>query len=218
MDTSLEARMSWTVLEELPGTKWLCQCPCGVQQLVSKYNLQYGRTSTCLSCRASGTRWSHVYQLWLSAGKPCELKTFRRLYRVVRATIFRCKEGGHERYAGRGIAVHKPWTEDLSQFLQYLLTLPGHEDGKLELDRIDNERGYEPDNLRFISHLDNMNSRGNVQSELRKLRLSLGMSQRQVARQLGCTHRHVGNVELGLAQDSRVEELLIYLSTKGGVE
>lgn len=58
---------------------------------------------------------------------------------------------GYPNYGGRGINVHAPWHDDRASFLAYLMSLPGWDDPKAEIDRIDNERGYEPGNLRFVN-------------------------------------------------------------------
>lgn len=66
---------------------------------------------------------------------------------------------GFDRYGGRGIHVCSEWRagdspEDshasFSRFLQYVESLP-RQRGQVQLDRIDNDRGYEPGNLRWAS-------------------------------------------------------------------
>jgi len=58
------------------------------------------------------------------------------------------------RYFDRGISVCERW-HDVNAFIQDMgpLWKPG-----LELDRIDNDKGYSPENCRFISHKEQMNN------------------------------------------------------------
>lgn len=70
----------------------------------------------------------------------------------VRAAIARCTNKRHPDYAGcggRGIKVYEPWLWNPRAFVQYLMTLPDHDDPYLLLDRIDNDGHYEPGNLKF---------------------------------------------------------------------
>lgn len=82
----------------------------------------------------------------------------------------RCHNPRHQSYAnygGRGIFVHPEWRPKRAgtrAFLAYLLTLPGSDDPTLEMDRIDNEKGYEPGNIRFITQRANCNNRRSLRA------------------------------------------------------
>lgn len=52
-------------------------------------------------------------------------------------------------YGGRGI--HNHWKEDVQGFVDYLNTVLGPRPSGHSLDRIDNDKGYEPGNLRWAS-------------------------------------------------------------------
>jgi hypothetical protein len=89
----------------------------------------------------------------------------RRLLNRIASCIGRCtlpsnKQWHH--YGGRGITVHPAWAWDRGEFLRYIITLPGWDDPGLELDRVENNKGYEPGNLRFISRRDNMLNRRKI--------------------------------------------------------
>ena len=86
-----------------------------------------------------------------------------RLYRIWDNMLGRCyrrsKGKIYERYGGRGIEVCDEWRKDYLAFAAYSLE-KGYDDS-LEIDRIDNERGYSPDNCRFVSHRENNRNRRN---------------------------------------------------------
>lgn len=73
---------------------------------------------------------------------------------AVNDAISRCTNKAHhayKNYGGRGLSVYPPWIENKEEFIKYLLTLPGHDNPSLWLDREDNENGYEPGNLGFVT-------------------------------------------------------------------
>lgn len=81
-----------------------------------------------------------------------------RLLDRISACIVRCANPASAVYAdygGRGIRVWSAWVESRVDFLRYLLTLDGWDKPELQLDRIDNNRGYEPGNLRFCTRSEN---------------------------------------------------------------
>jgi hypothetical protein len=88
-----------------------------------------------------------------------------RLLNRIASCISRCHNGGARHfphYGGRGIFVHAAWRVDRSLFLRHLLTLEGWDRPEFELDRIDNDGGYAPGNLRFVSRGANVRNRRTV--------------------------------------------------------
>jgi hypothetical protein len=82
------------------------------------------------------------------------VKLYGRLASVVKHAIARCTNPAHagwRRYGGRGIKVYPSWVADPASFVRHLLTLPGHDDPALVIDREDNSKGYEPGNVRFVT-------------------------------------------------------------------
>ena len=86
-----------------------------------------------------------------------------RLYRIYKNMISRCfkpsKGKGYERYGGRGIRVCQEWLESFEAFRDWALDHGYDED--LELDRIDNNGDYSPENCRFVTHKANNRNRRN---------------------------------------------------------
>ena len=66
------------------------------------------------------------------------------------------KADNYKFYGGRGIAVCSLWNDFLS-FRTWALE-NGYEEGK-QLDRVDNERGYSPENCRWVTRLHNLQNR-----------------------------------------------------------
>ncbi len=78
----------------------------------------------------------------------------------MRGRCYNPKKLGYENYGGRGIKVSPLWRQDFKAFYDYVVTLPGWNDPLLSLDRIENDRDYEPGNLRWATRTEqNTNKR-----------------------------------------------------------
>jgi hypothetical protein len=70
------------------------------------------------------------------------------------------KATGFKNYGGRGIRVHQEWRSSFQAFQQWCFET--YETGK-SLDRIDNDRGYSPENCKWSTRLEqSANSRKNT--------------------------------------------------------
>jgi len=104
------------------------------------------------------------------------------LYRAWSAMKQRCSNPnirGAHRYSGRGITVCTEWVDSFETFQDWAMR-HGYVEGK-ELDRIDNNLGYSPDNCRWVTKLENLDNRSKY------LPLDLEAWLHEHARQLACT-------------------------------
>ena len=131
---------------------WLCRCRCGNERRVLVYHLLDGSTKSC-GCLQRERRTTH----------GCAQKTW---YQVYHAMMARCGhwEGASERklnnYRDRGITVCDLWQKSPLDFGDWLFSHGWHKG--LQIDRIDNNQGYSPENCRVVKPKDNSNNRRNT--------------------------------------------------------
>lgn len=90
----------------------------------------------------------------------CDCPTIKRLKNIWKKIKERCYDKKfiyYNNYGGRGITVCSEWLEDKSAFIAWAL-LNGYRDD-LEIDRIDNDEGYDPNNCRWVTRKENCNNR-----------------------------------------------------------
>ena len=150
----------------------ICQCSCGWTGVVLRENLLKGRSTRCNRCAKVA---AHTKRYWKYESVCPDEATRARLLNRISSCISRCHNPNSKPYAhygGRGIYVYAPWRADRLAFLTYLLSLIGHDQQNLELDRIDVDKGYEPGNLRFVGRSTNMANRrriGDLQTRIAAL-------------------------------------------------
>ena len=85
-----------------------------------------------------------------------------KVYSIVDCVIRRCHDinkDNYPSYGGRGITVCDEWRNDRAEFCRWLES-EGFRDG-LQVDRIDNDKGYSPENCRLLpSSFNGINKRG----------------------------------------------------------
>lgn len=129
--------------------QWLCKCDCGNMTEVLVSNLTSGSTKSCGCMRKPPVMRKHGF---LSRGKRPE-----KLYGVwvsMKQRCFNPNDVNFFRYGGRGISVCEEWKDDYEAFRNWALA-NGYKQG-LELDRKDNDKGYSPENCRFVTHRENL--------------------------------------------------------------
>ena len=118
-------------------TLWKCLCDCGAEKIVRAADLRSGRTKSC-GCLARELRLVSKVTHGES-GKTPEYKAWVDL-------IYRCenpKNNRYQFYGGKGIAVCERWRSSFENFLADMGRKPSKSHS---IDRIDNDRGYEPAN------------------------------------------------------------------------
>lgn len=149
------------VIEEAGRSKhgkvlWRCKCDCGNFITVSSNCLRRGHTQSC-GCLHSERSAECAAKRFATHGM---CKT--RLYKIWRCIIVRtgaCKgaDEKHKRYyQDRGITVCEEWLI-FENFRDWALS-HGYRDG-LQIDRIDNDKGYCPANCRWVTRKENQNNR-----------------------------------------------------------
>lgn len=137
----------WRIVRERSGSYVRAQCHCGVIKDIQVANLKSGRSRSCGCLRAEQLR----------ARRLQHGATNTREYRAWCKMKERCANpntAGYHLWGGRGIAVCGRWVSSFQAFLSDMGPCPPGN----SLDRIDNERGYEPDNCRWASHRQQCNN------------------------------------------------------------
>ena len=130
---------------------WMCKCDCGTMREVRESHLLDGRSKSC-GCLI------HDKPSWNYKGTPDR----RRLNRIYGHMIRRCYDADseqYERYGARGISVCDKWRESFDTFADWAYK-NGYAHG-LTIDRIDNSKGYSPENCIWVTIAEQQNNKTN---------------------------------------------------------
>lgn len=127
---------------------WQCRCDCGAITVVMGKALRRGTTNSC-GCwrrdvtgncsRTHGMSGTAEHKAWKHAKERC----------------FNPSDKAYTDYGGRGITMCQEWADSFAAFYEHIGPRPkGH-----SIDRIDNDKGYEPGNVRWTTRKQQNNNR-----------------------------------------------------------
>lgn len=130
---------------------WLCQCACGEFVSATQAILSTGDKQSCgctSRARRVGTDSKYLYSTWNGIRNRCTNPN----------------TNNYKNYGAVGVHFHQPWSEDFQSFKEYVLSTLGHRpSNKHSIDRIDNECGYVPGNVRWATRVvQNNNTSRNI--------------------------------------------------------
>ncbi len=122
---------------------WQGKCDCGRKFIRRRSNIS--RTKTCGKCSVCNSK---KYGKKLSA-----------VYRTMKARCYSNKDFSYRNYGERGIRICTEWLKNSQMFFEWALD-NGYREG-LQIDRINNDGDYSPNNCRFATRSENCQNRRN---------------------------------------------------------
>jgi hypothetical protein len=165
---------------------WRCVCDCGGENTVQRAHLVTGNVTSC-GCYAR----ERTSQRSIKHGKhhTAEYKSWQQM----KDRCLNPKSKDRVRYMDRGITVHPAWIESFEAFLADVGPRP---EGYKSLDRIDNDKGYEPGNVRWATPaMQARNTRGTKIDDMDvgaiRALYNMGVRQHQLGQMFGLRQQHV---------------------------
>lgn len=135
------------------SNRWVFECDCGTQFTAIPSRVLSGHKKSC-GCIKGKTSLTH----------GCNQDEFYPTWWSMMSRCYNEKNHNFPRYGARGITVCDVW-HDPKAFIDWAKETVGEKSENLTLDRIDNNKGYSPDNCRWSTMKEQSNNRCNTRLE-----------------------------------------------------
>lgn len=130
----------------------LIECHCGNQFVSFWDSFNCGQNASCGCVQKISVK--------KAANKRADPLRKHNLYKRWKQIKSRCSDINNSKYGGRGIKVANEWLDDYHSFYNWSI-LNGYSEN-LEIDRIDNNGNYSPQNCRWVTKEINSNNKRNT--------------------------------------------------------
>ena len=141
----------------------VCRCVCGKEKIYKSSDLINKNITSC-GCKTSRKKSAHKK----TSHKKEQDKNTLRIMRIYRGMFSRCyneKDKDFKNYGARGVDICEEWKSSKTAFQEW--SLANGYANNLTIDRIDNNKGYSPENCHWVTiKQQQRNKRNNVKYEV----------------------------------------------------